>query len=352
MNKLNSNKAVLILPDGIAVEAEDNDDALLADRISERFRSEVDWIERIVSHAPTVGEHYEHLLLSLLAERIGSDFGVGRGFVLDSGTRDVSTQLDLVLYRTAASKPIYQRSDFVIVDNATVLGVGEVKKTLTKRDVQSICRKSFAQSLGTRNGWPHGCQRLHVFAVRSKVAIDVVLRVVQEQFGAFAVASKEKAASFGVPGLIQNLCLPSFYFFDRDELVETSLRHSDGFSFQMSFVVAKARRDSLASMIADLLSHGDNHNELLCASVRNFRAKGESDARVQIARRYTAVELAARFPKDIERLKTLDTGAHILGALVAANVELERYNSLQDFTSTSPFAWVCLKPDSEPKLDR
>lgn len=111
------------------------------------FSNELVAIKDRVRHLIGVGHHnaeegrYKEIVLAeILRSALPENIGVGTGFVL-CDDREISSQIDIILYDKSKSAEVLKKGNFVIVLKQSVLGIIEVKTTLKSSEMEGVIDK-------------------------------------------------------------------------------------------------------------------------------------------------------------------------------------------------------------------
>ena len=86
----------------------------------------------IKKHNPTIGTLTEEILRKFLATFLPKGVSVEQGFVVDNNG-ELSKQVDIIIYDSQLYAPYYRINDIVVVPNASVLAIVEVKTTVKSK---------------------------------------------------------------------------------------------------------------------------------------------------------------------------------------------------------------------------
>lgn len=126
------------------------------------------------SHWLTDGEWKESVLSSALSKRLPDTIRVGRGFIISEET--TSTQCDILLYKSS-SPVLFREGSLVFLTPDAVLGVLEVKTTLSSRNLRESIQKLAAVGRLVESGCLLG-----LFSYDSEVTSEnAVLKTLREE---------------------------------------------------------------------------------------------------------------------------------------------------------------------------
>ncbi|HEU4936802.1 MAG TPA: DUF6602 domain-containing protein [Vicinamibacterales bacterium] len=127
-----------------------------------------DRVRELKQHWPTDGEWKESVLRTILRRHLPADVSVGRGFVVSAESE--SHQLDILIHD--ASRPVlFRDGDLVIVTPDAVLGIIEVKTSVTVASFQKVIRK-LKKDISLVRRCPHPAMRQNVNAFAAVFAYD------------------------------------------------------------------------------------------------------------------------------------------------------------------------------------
>ena len=125
-----------------------NEENFLADRFHRKIKSETQWFENVIKHAPTVGSFYENLIRNTLREFAPTNNKVGTGFVYDSSRDKHGKQIDVLVYDDSDRSVVYRCDEFVVINPGSTISAIEVKKTLSATNLKDVVRSTFYNNLG------------------------------------------------------------------------------------------------------------------------------------------------------------------------------------------------------------
>lgn len=329
--------------DGIVSEYAHVDNYDRAKRFDARLRSEIEWIEKFTSHAPSIGTHYEKILSDLVSEYLPNKISVGTGFVYDSFRETSSPQIDLLCYSNQLISPIHQRDDFVIIQPDMVLAVCEVKKTLTTSDLKYLIRKTIGCNMGTGITQPIGVQKMHIFSyncqTRTKTIVQNVAEAIKDFLKSFIIKSKDGGSDFYA---IRNMCLPSIYMHDRNECIIVSIERQSSSSIEGKIKIITLETagvngvspflGSLSEIANDHISDKRDH----CSSfLQLIKDEMQLDIPVFLFSYMSSLELIEVFPESKEILKN----NRAYGVYFSSFDNPKKHETFDSFSSMEGFSW-------------
>jgi hypothetical protein len=106
--------------------------------ITQELTSQKDRLQYFIQHWLTIGEFRETILRNVLRRHLPKSIGIGKGFILGRDT--TSTQIDILFYDT--TKPVlFQEGELLILTPDAALGAIEVKKSVTRSDLEETLVK-------------------------------------------------------------------------------------------------------------------------------------------------------------------------------------------------------------------
>lgn len=96
------------------------------------FKANVDRLKHLIAeaHWGEIGTQREILLRSFLSDFLPKRWTVSTGFVIGTREGEISPQQDVIIWDSQKQMPFFQKGDFVVVGQAAVGAVIEVKSTL------------------------------------------------------------------------------------------------------------------------------------------------------------------------------------------------------------------------------
>jgi hypothetical protein len=345
----NSGTHVLIEIDGLWHEYSHDDDLFIANRLARKMQAELGWFEDITSHAPSVGGFYEALIENTIHEALPSNLSLETGFVYDSLKRDVSPQIDLIVYSTENKPPIYKRDNFAIIGSEDVVSCIEIKKTLTTSVLKNVIRKTIGVNMGTSPLAVTGVQFINIFAFFSKISLKKIEQTIADEVKNYL--SNFKVSTFGGEVAfmsVMKLTLPRVYLFDRSGYVTThcTYRNDEYCNISVSSCRSSAKDHSLGEFIVSATSQ--EHEEQMF-NERNFLtfplvqpiSSTVIEKNVPVYTKITMQYIEKRFPLDIKEFKSVVNNRRIpYAALIPSGMKLENIHTLADLERTKGFQWL------------
>jgi hypothetical protein len=91
----------------------------------------------IKKHNPTIGILTEEIIREFLSDHLPNYVSVEQGFIINAENK-VSKQCDILIYDSLNYSPLYRIKDIVVIPEASVLAVIEVKTTITKQIFHNV----------------------------------------------------------------------------------------------------------------------------------------------------------------------------------------------------------------------
>jgi len=91
-------------------------------------------------HWQSDGEFKEAILKNVLNRSLPSNLSIGTGFIINSETKCLSTQIDLIIYENEYP-PLFLEGDFVLLESDGVKGIIEVKTRLNNSEIVKALKK-------------------------------------------------------------------------------------------------------------------------------------------------------------------------------------------------------------------
>lgn len=338
-------RVILEDDNGIAYEYYHPEEYARAKRFARVLDAEMKWIETFTSHAPSVGSHYESILRDLLAEYLPSTVKVGTGFVFDTMTNQCSPQIDILVYVDTERSPIHRRGEFVIVDANSVVGVCEVKKQLTLKDVRDCIRKSIGVNLGQSCYHPHGVQQLAIFAYHSSAKTTAMVKCVKESTQRFLnqLTTQTPEGNQCLVALF-NFSPPAIYLRDRDEYIVATVKNQSSKAVVSIQVLTAGGESGISPLLVSLCPDGEHlrkSRDLISSDLIQVVSETPLDCPpIYLARRFTSLELAKIFPGDPALRRQRPNGERIVGAVISSFVKPSSYSSLESLSREPHFGWI------------
>tara|TARA_R110001592_G_scaffold261944_1_gene526956 strand:+ start:1262 stop:2401 length:1140 start_codon:yes stop_codon:yes gene_type:complete len=229
-----------------------NEEDFLAKRFKKKIKSETNWFESVITHAPTIGSFYENLLRSTIKEYAPTNNKIGTGFVFDSSRNKHGKQIDVLVYDDSDRSVVYRSDEFVVVNPGSVISAIEVKKTLSSTNLKDVVRSSFYSNLGTSNSRYKNIQRFRIFAFslscKKETIVKALVEVLKECIESLEVSGPNDSAGI-LP--ITYCSLPEIYFLDEDFYITTELLRVKGKHFKLQVRVEKAPGDQSIGRLLD-----------------------------------------------------------------------------------------------------
>ena len=328
-------------------------DMFLGQRAVQRLRAETGWFEKLVKHSPSVGTFYEDILRALITELLPTGLKAGSGFIFDPETMRTSNQLDILVYEDTSQAPFLRRGEFTVVPPKVIRAVSEVKKTLTKTHITSIIQKTFTSNCGSYQKRLSGCQNLRVFAYKSRVKPERVQQIVRDELD--LILSKLAGGADKVehqPIMLGSLVLPSFYFFDHGEVIESGLEAMGGGRFRVHVDRNYASggcglNDFLVRMAMNREEAGDIWDQNFISSPLLVPISSiEIPHPIHLLKRVTMLELLKHFPASRTEIASIKVqGQQPVAASVSADLAWHNLESFQAFRQ-SVLGWLIEAPAS------
>jgi len=325
----------------------------LAKRFSNRIKGELEWFESFVSHSPSVGGFYEHLIRMAISDVLPSRWKLGEGFIYDSNREVCSKQLDLIVYSDNDIPPIYRRDSFVVVSPKSVVAVGEVKKSLRSSDIREQIKATISSNFGTYENSPNGVSRLNIFCYKSSTSTSRIVSVIKEEIEAFITNFKSTTKSGSKVTLgCCNMVLPCVFFLDRSECIFTQLTQNSSLNEKVIISVLQGDREDSLHFFLESMSAAENNGvasgdrSFLTMPLRNVKQEISLPEPLFCVRNLTMEEISNQFPKEVERLKGLSfKGQRPFGANVNARTDLKKLSNLSELIALPGFQWALMQSE-------
>lgn len=97
------------------------------------------------------GEFKEAILRNVLKRNLPSNLSIGTGFVINSQTKEISSQIDLIIYENEYP-PLFIEGDFILIESKGVKGIIEVKTKLNNNQIKDVLEK-INENVRVIKGW-------------------------------------------------------------------------------------------------------------------------------------------------------------------------------------------------------
>jgi len=341
----------LIEVDGILHVTHVDTDLFLGKRMIERLRAEQNWFEKLIRHPGSVGTFYEDTLRALLKESLPSTLRIGTGFIFDPNTRCYSKQIDILIYDTTKNAPAYERGDFVVIFPWMAVSQTEVKKHLKIADVRSLIQQSLLSYYGNHPSEPAHCHRIAIFAYSCTTKTQTLFNVIVEEIERLAISLRSTTVSGKTATIsIQSMVLPSFYFFDRGDYIETRLERQNNYSsYRLTVSQFSAQHDSSLNEYFDHALNVASENDL---DERNFRTLPYRNVLTSktikddflILQRVPMLKILNQFPADSHALKSFRIkGRKPYEVVIPGGIKLSSISRFHDFLNIKELKWLTLE---------
>lgn len=330
-----------------------NDDLFLGNHLSKKLQAELNWFEKLVPHAPSVGSFYEDVLRTLIEELMPSRLKVGTGFVFDALKRKTSKQLDILVYDDTYAAPLYKNGNFVVINPEITISIAEIKKCLLLSDVRKLISSSANANYGYSRGSIYGVQFINVFAYSSRTKTDRVEAVVVEEIKKhlFQYESKNMAGHHVLLGA-ESIVLPRFYFFDRSSVIETFVRkHDKGNTVEVIVSTSDVHSDNglneffhrmMEPYLEDDLLVSHNYRTIPFRNVQTEVNVG----RLFLIRRFSVLDLVRRYPNEAEYLKKKRIrGQRVYSVIIPSVIDLSMISSVRELEALPMVSWEIYEED-------
>lgn len=279
-----------------------------SNRINDKIRSDYGVIEEIIKHGPSIGNYYERILASNLGEYLPSRWKIGTGFVFDDVELRTSPQIDIIVYDDNTLAPIFRVGDLVVVRPEQVIGIIEVKKKLTLRDVDDLVDKYVFSNAGAEFGVNKGIQVLNIFSYERATSLK---KYYERTIAALErnLAQIKNPDNPGMLKAVRTITVPRLYFLDTDQFIDTilnkdNLRHSIRVSLEGILYSSGGASDLFSRFVWS--SGLEPLHKVLFSTIGLYKpiADHRIDTPVVLREFISAAEMLSRFSEsDIARLK-------------------------------------------------
>lgn len=320
-----------------------NEEDFLAKRFKRKIKSETDWFESVITHAPTIGSFYENLIRATIKEYAPTNNKIGTGFVFDSSRNKHGKQIDVLVYDDSDRSVVYRSDEFIVVNPGSVISAIEVKKTLSSTTLKEVVRTSFYSNLGTHNPRYKNIQKFRIFAFslscKKEAITKALVEVLQECIGSLEVGGPS-----GESGIIPiTYCsLPALYFLDEDFYITTELERVSDKHFKLQVRVEKAPGDQSIGRLLDSVVKenpekiGPHEKSYLARPIKPppdvIDVKGE----FYLIDMISLHELIRAFPDSRKTIEAMELkGAKPISLHIPKGVFVNEYETMNEFFESS-----------------
>ena len=341
-------KGLLIEVDGLLHMYHHDEHLALGERCSRRLKAEQGWFETLVKHAPTIGTFYENMLRSLLNETIPSKLKAGTGFIFDPNKNKSSKQIDILVYNSHDFAPLYSSGEFIVVSPEMAVSQSEVKKTLLHRHIRDIIRTTLLSYAKYDAFERCPFQQISVFSYDSKIMTDKIFNMVVSELtiaikALCGTANDGSNVTFGINGLV----LPTFYFFDRSDYIQTKLIKSQGigaFSVEVTQHTAShenSLNEYLESMAPTLVGSNDfDKKNLRTLPIHNYGRRELIPNNIFAFRNASMLRLADIFRDDKDLICNFRVnGVRPFGVFIPCGIDVKDIRGFKEFINLSGLRW-------------
>lgn len=330
-----------------------HDENFLANRFHRKIKSETDWFEGVIRHAPTVGSFYENLIRSTLKEFAPSNNKIGTGFVFDSSRNKHGKQIDVLVFDDTDRSVVYRSEEFVVVNPGSVISAIEVKKTLNASNLKDVVKSSFYSNLGSFSDSYKNIQKLRIFSFKLGCKKETICRALVESLED-CIRTLEVETDEGRGGVlpITYCSLPELYFLDEEFYITTDLVIGKDHSFCLDVrVVPAPGTGSIGQMLNSVVEEnrkkiGPHEKSYLANPVRPIPETLNVEGRFYLIDVFSIFDLVAIFPSSLGYFESLEVdGAKPVSVQVPKGLDIDKYNNLEDFLKSSGSVFEFFKED-------
>lgn len=324
---------------------------LIADRYSRLLKAEFQWVEDLLSHAPSIGTFYESILRSFIKEILPTKFQVSQGFVHDAERYTTSPQIDIIVYSADTFAPIYQCEDFKVFSPQAIFALAEVKKTLTLVHVRDIARLYLPLYLGQSTDCSAGIQKLNIFAFQSVTKTEKIVETLILEYSKYLKNySTSTVGGAGVNIGLAHIVFFNYFFLDRPEYILTNIHFESAGNAKIQVKIFKAgdRTDGLHNFLASMSQAQSSDKNaldqnLLTFPIHTLHSETEVPVNFYLYQEISVQQLADYFPDEIDILRRPQpNGNVIIAAQFGSNMEWRKKKSLSALMLESSFTWLTI----------
>lgn len=350
-----SGTSLILEMDGVLTPFFYDDDLFLATRMSNRLKAEQGWFEKLIKHSPSVGTFYEDSLRNLLAEVLPSRLKIGTGFVFDHEHRKNSKQIDILVYDDSFEAPMYRNGDFVVIKPHMARSLSEVKKTLILNDVRQLIQSTLFLNFGTHFDGFHNSGKFLIFSYSSKIKtnklFDIIVNEITKKLKSLELECLDGSiATF----FVYSIVLPSFYFLDRNDYIESNLTITKNEKIKIEITQFlsgndKNKTDSLNEYIGEMIDDAESRKKI---ETRDFRTipirkiihRKIIDIELNLFRRISMDKVLKMFPSDADEIRLFKiNGKRPYELQIPIQINPEKFKKFDDLVNCQSISWQCFQ---------
>ncbi|MGB3781124.1 MAG: DUF6602 domain-containing protein [Tunicatimonas sp.] len=225
----------------------------IAETLQEEFELQLQQLNRLMSHGPSLGRFVELLFLNLLKKYFPTSLDFTSGFIqpmnpaLDNG---ISPQIDILCYDRINYPIIFDCGEMIIIPPKAVKSCIEVKSTLTKSSLNQVIKLINCEAMKET---PIEA-KVYLIASKSKLSAKYVFNYFKEYYKTNKCISR----SFGIIYCLDWKEFIKFELQQSNSVITYSMMRLQNFDYRISSVINYMLLDfygieiyhSIANMIA------------------------------------------------------------------------------------------------------
>jgi hypothetical protein len=227
-----------------------SENRFIAERLFKKINSERNWFERIIKHNPTVGSFYETLIRNALREIAPINNKISTGFIYDAERNKHGKQIDILVYDDTDRNVIIRSEDFSIVYPGSVLGISEIKKTITTTNIKQVIETTIFNSSGSYSNESYGVQKINIFGFELKGSIESLYNSVQKTLNILIKKLITPEGKYPISTIV----LPCIYFLNENFIITTDIVKKEHSEYELKVSLHEKKEfESLGRYIVSML---------------------------------------------------------------------------------------------------
>ena len=318
-----------------------NEENFLADRFHRKIKSETQWFENVIKHAPTVGSFYENLIRNTLREFAPTNNKIGTGFVYDSSRVKHGKQIDVLVYDDSDRSVVYRCDEFVVINPGSTISAIEVKKTLNATNLKEVVRTTFYNNLGWNGRKYKEINTINIFAFslscKKETIINALKDILEDCILSLTVESDGEKGK--IP--ITYCSLPDIYFLDEDFYIQTKIiEKEDSFGLEIDTIPSPGT-GSVGAFLSNVIQENrekmaNNEKSYLYRNIRPCPERCEVKGSIFLINIIPFSEIVEAFPDSRKELLSLSLDEmKPLSVFLPKGIDIDSYDSAREFFEKS-----------------
>lgn len=318
-----------------------NEENFLADRFHRKIKSETQWFENVIKHAPTVGSFYENLIRNTLREFAPTNNKVGTGFVYDSSRDKHGKQIDVLVYDDSDRSVVYRCDEFVVINPGSTISAIEVKKTLNATNLKDVVRSTFYNNLGWNGRKYKAINTINIFAFSLSCKKDTIVNALKDilEDCVLSLTAESDGAQGKIP--ITYCSIPDIYFLDEDFHIQTQIiQKGDEFGLEIHTVPSPGT-GSVGAFLSNVIQENrekmaNNEKSYLYRNIRPCPERCEVEGSMLLIDIVSFSQIVGAFPDSREELLSLSLDEmKPLSVFIPKGLDIKSYASAKEFFEKS-----------------